>query len=84
MLFPYDLWRDVPWKCLGDFHLRPPIWVIGNQAIPFWWPVGLPLFSEGTKEWVYPVAAANVIMILWFGLRIGRFFRICTDKQAPE
>jgi hypothetical protein len=84
MLINYDLRSDVPWKAIGVFDPEKPIWVRGNRTIPFWWPVGIPLGSPSAIYWVCPLAAANLLIVLWFGLRIGRFFRIGANKEAPE
>jgi hypothetical protein len=75
MLFPYDLWSDTPWSSLGHFDLEPPLWVIGDRAVPFWWPVGLPLFSAGTKAWVYPLALMSALMLLLGAIRVGRLLK---------
>jgi hypothetical protein len=83
MILDYDLWRDVPWKPIGAFDLERPIWVRGNRTIPFWWPVGIPLLAPSSRHWVIPVAAANFLAVLWFGLRLMRLFRNCNREQAP-
>jgi hypothetical protein len=75
MVFSYDLWSDAPWKSLGPFDLKPPLWVIGDRAIPFWWPIGLPLFSARTEGWVYPLAAVCALMLLLGAIRVGRLLR---------
>jgi hypothetical protein len=80
IVFSYDLWSDVPWKCLGDFHLNPPLWVIGNRTIPFWWPVSLPLFSQGTCRWVYPLAVATILALVWGGIRVARILRTQEER----
>jgi hypothetical protein len=80
MFFSYDLWGDVPWKVLGNFGLEPPLWVIGDRAIPFWWPVALPIFSEKTEEWVYPLAIASFLALLWGGLRVARILRAKEER----
>jgi hypothetical protein len=72
MLFSYDLWSDVPWKVIGDFDLSLPQGVVGNRTIPFWWPVMLPLISPPSKAWVHPLAAANLLLVIWWGLRLSR------------
>jgi hypothetical protein len=75
MIFSYDLWSDAPWRVIGDFDLPPPIWVIGNRAIPFWWPVSLPLFSQKTGPWVYPLAITSFLALVWGGIRVARILR---------
>jgi len=75
MFFSYDLWSDAPWNTLGHFDLEPPLWVIGDRAIPFWWPVGLPMFSERTEGWVYPLAVITFLLLVWGGIRIGRLVK---------
>jgi hypothetical protein len=75
MLFSYDLWSDAPWNSLGHFDLEPPLWVIGNRVIPFWWPVGLPLFSRQTEAWVYPLAALSGLMLLLGAIRVARLLK---------
>jgi hypothetical protein len=64
MVFSYDLWSDSPWSQLGDFGLDPPIWVQGNKAIPFWWPVSIPLIVPSSKAWVYPLLILNLLLLL--------------------
>ncbi len=59
-------------RSLENLHLEPPLWVIGDRAIPFWWPVALPMFSEKTEAWVYPLAITSFLALLWGGLRVGR------------
>jgi hypothetical protein len=75
MIFSYDLWSDAPWKALGHFNLDPPLWVIGNHAIPFWWPVGLPMFSGSAKAWVYPLAVVTFLLFIWGAIRVGRLLK---------
>ncbi len=75
MMFSYDLWSDAPWKTLGSFDLEPPLWVIGNRAIPFWWPAGFPMFSEKIEAWVYPLAIASFLALVWGGIRVGRLLK---------
>jgi hypothetical protein len=75
MVLSYDLWSDAPWKALGHFDLEPPLWVIGDRAIPFWWPVGLPMFSEKTEAWVYPLAVITLLLLVWGGIRVGRLLK---------
>ena len=72
MIFPYNLWSDAPWRALGHFDLEPPLWVIGNRTIPFWWPVGLPMFSRETEAWVYPAAVVTFLLTVWGGIRVWR------------
>lgn len=64
MIFSYDLWSDSPWVQLGDFGLDPPIWVKRNRAIPFWWPVALPLIAPSSKAWVYPLLILNLLLLI--------------------
>jgi len=75
MFFSYDLWSDAPWNTLGHFDLEPPLWVIGDRAIPFWWPIGLPMFSDRTEAWVYPLAVISGLMLLLGAIRVGRLLR---------
>jgi hypothetical protein len=75
MIFSYDLWSDVPWRSLGDFHLNQPLWVKDGRTIPFWWPVSLPLLARGSARWVFPLAVANLLMVVWCGLRLLRAIR---------
>ena len=75
MFFSYDLWSDAPWKTLGHFDLEPPLWVIGDRAIPFWWPLGLPMFSAKTEAWVYPLAIASLLALILGGIRVGRLLK---------
>lgn len=75
MFFSYDLWSDAPWKVLGNFGLESPLWVIEDRAIPFWWPVGLPMFSEKTEAWVYPLAIASLLALILGGVRVGRLLK---------
>jgi hypothetical protein len=75
MFFPYDLWSDAPWRSLGHFDLDPPLWVLGDRAIPFWWPVGVPLLSDKTEGWVYPLAGITFLLAVLGGTRVGRFLR---------
>jgi hypothetical protein len=64
MVFNYDLWSDSPWSQIGDFGLDPPIWVSGNRAIPFWWPVTVPLIAPSSKVWVYPLVILNLLFLV--------------------
>jgi hypothetical protein len=75
MFFRYDLWSDAPWRSLGDFDLELPLWVIGDRALPFWWPVGLPIFSHETEAWVYPLAVISFLLVVWGGIRVGRLLK---------
>jgi hypothetical protein len=75
MFFSYDLWSDAPWNTLGHFDLEPPLWVIGDRAIPFSWPIGLPMFSDRTEAWVYPLAVISGLMLLLGAIRVGRLLR---------
>jgi hypothetical protein len=83
MLIDYDLWSDVPWKPIGPFDLRKPVWVRGNRTIPFWWPVGVPLFAPASRHWVILLAAANFLALLWFGLRLMRLLRNYNPARVP-
>jgi hypothetical protein len=80
MVFSYDLWSDAPWKALGHFNLDPPPWVIGNRAIPFWWPVSLPLFSQSTCRWVYFLVVATILALVWGGIRVARILRTQEER----
>jgi hypothetical protein len=84
MVFSYDIWSDVPWKVLGNFNLSSPTWVMGNRVIPFWWPIAFPLHSALSRIWVYPLAVANFLMVLWWGLRIKRLFRDSVEETSTE
>lgn len=84
MIFSYDIWSDVPWKVLGDFNSSLPIWVIGNRTIPFWWPIAFPLISTLSRTWVYPFAAVNFLMVLWWGVRVKRLFHDDMRERGPE
>jgi len=64
MVFDYDLWSDAPWSPLGDFGLDPPIWVMGNRTIPFWWPVALPLIAPVSKGWVFTLGILNLLLLM--------------------
>jgi len=75
MVFSYDLWSDAPWNILGRFDLELPMWVIGDRAIPFWWPVALPMFSRETEAWVYPLAVVTFLLVVWGGIRVGRLLK---------
>ena len=70
MIFNYDLWSDSPWTQLGDFGLDPPIWVTGNQTIPFWWPAALPLIVPSSKVWVYPLAVLNLLLLVLSAMKV--------------
>jgi hypothetical protein len=70
MIFNYDLWSDSPWSQLGDFGLDPPIWVIGNRTIPFWWPVALPLKIPSSKAWVYLLAVLNLLLLVLSAMKV--------------
>ncbi len=74
MVFSYDIWSDVPWKVMGDFKLAQPKWMYENRTVPFWWPVAFPVISPPSRTWVYPLAAANFLMVCWCGLRLKRLF----------
>jgi hypothetical protein len=74
-IFSYDLFSDAPWKTLGNFGLEPPLWVTGDRAIPFWWPVALPMFSEKTEAWVYPLVIISFLALVWGGIRVGRLLK---------
>jgi hypothetical protein len=76
MIFSYDLWSDVPWRRLGDFHLNQPLWVEHGRTIPFWWPVSLPILVPGSRGWVIPLAVVNLLIVVWWGFRLQRFFRV--------
>jgi len=84
MVIDYDLWSDVPWKDIGPFDLKTPMWVRGNRTVPFWWPVGIPLIAPSSRPWVMPLAAANFLVVVWFGLRLFRLFRNCNGDKVPE
>jgi len=70
MIFSYDIWKDVPWKALGDFNLPPPKWANGNRTIPFWWPVSFSLASRPEGKWVIALALLNLLIVIWSGLRL--------------
>jgi len=75
MLFNYDLWSDAPWKAIGASHFETPMWVRGDRTIPFWWPVGIAWISPSSIRWVYPLAAANLLLVFWLAITVGRFLR---------
>ncbi len=75
MIFSYDLWSDAPWMSLGQFDLEPPLWVIGDRAIPFWWPISLPMFSDKTEVWVYPLAVITFLLLVLGAIRVGRLLK---------
>ena len=75
MFFSYDIWSDVPWRVMGDFKLAPLKWMNGNRTLPFWWPVAFSVTSPPARTWVYPLAAANFLVVFWWGLRLKRLFR---------
>ena len=72
MIFPYDIWQDVPWRILGDFHLATPTWVAGNRTIPYWWPVAFPLVAPDSLKWVFSLAIVNFLLVVLAGLRLKR------------
>jgi len=72
MIFSYDIWKDVPWKILGDFHLTTPTWVVSNKAIPYWWPVAFPLVAPDSLKWVFSLAIVNFLLVVLAGLRLKR------------
>jgi len=72
MIFSYDLWSDPPWRILGDFKINLPEWIKGNRTIPFWWPIALPVISYAERHWVYPLAIANFLILILFGIRLMR------------
>jgi hypothetical protein len=74
MIFSYDIWSDVPWMVMGDFKLAQPKWMNGNRTVPFWWPVAFSMLSPPTRTWIYPLAATNLLMVFWWGLRLKRLF----------
>jgi len=84
MIFSYDIWSDVPWRVLGDFNLTTPMWVKGNRTIPFWWPVAFALRSPASRTWVYSLAAANFLVVFWWGLRVKRLFHDDIEKRGRE
>lgn len=75
MIFSYDLWSDAPWIILGQFDLELPLWVIGDRAIPFWWPISLPMFSDKTEVWVYPLAVITFLLLVLGAIRVGRLLK---------
>lgn len=74
MILSYDIWSDVPWKVMGDFKVAQPKWTNGNRTVPFWWPVAFPVILPTARTWVYPLAAANFLLVLWCGIRLKRLF----------
>jgi hypothetical protein len=75
MFFSYDLWADVPWRSLGDFHLNQPLWVKNGRTIPFWWPVSLPILAPRSRGWVVSLAIVNLLALIWWSLRLRRLFK---------
>jgi hypothetical protein len=78
----YDLWSDAPWKSIGAFDLGKPMWVQGNRTIPFWWPMGIPWVAPSCIRWVRGLAAANLLAMLWFALRIRRVLRNLKNERV--
>jgi len=76
MVFSYDIWSDVPWRVLGRFKSSPPRGLEGQRTIPFWWPVVFPLISSSARPWIYSLGAANLLILIWWGLRVKRLFNI--------
>ena len=75
MLFPYDLSSDAPWKAMRDFHMPAPIGIEGERVYPFWWVYAFPRLLSSSAVWVYPLACLNFLIMVWWGLRLSRFFR---------
>jgi hypothetical protein len=76
MVFSYDIGSDAPWRGMVEKETSSPtMWVKGNRTIPFWWPVSVPLISPAARAWVYPLGLANLLMILFWGLRVKGLFR---------
>ncbi|MBW1998359.1 MAG: hypothetical protein JRJ29_10410 [Deltaproteobacteria bacterium] len=71
LILSYDLWKDVPWKDLGDFNLPPPKWVKDNRTIPFWWPISFSMVSGTDKRWIVPLALASFFAVVWFAVRLS-------------
>lgn len=72
MIFSYDIWQDVPWKVLGDFHLATPPWVAGSRTIPYWWPVAFPSVAPDSWTWVFSLAIVNFLFVVFAGLRLRK------------
>lgn len=75
MVFSYDLCSDVPWREMGDMGRAPPTWVKGDRTVPFWWPVAFPMRSPLSSSWVLALAAADLLLVCWWALRLRRVFR---------
>ena len=82
MVFSYDIWSDVPWRVLGNFKSKTPSWMNGQRTIPFWWPVAFPLISSSARPWIYSLGVANLLMLIWWGLRVKRLLTI--DKKPSS
>ena len=70
MLFSYDLWSDPPWKMIRKFGLTNSRAAEEEKVVPFWWPVAFPLISSPSLKWVFPLAVFNLLMAVFWGLRL--------------
>jgi hypothetical protein len=70
MLVSYDLWSDPPWKMMGKFGLTKSRAAEAGKVIPFWWPAAFPLISPPSLNWSFPLAMFNLLMVVFWGLRL--------------
>lgn len=75
ILFRYDLASDPPWRRMEDFHLPSPVAIAGERVPLFSWLSAFPSMSPSSAGWVYPLACLNLLMVVWWGLRLSRFIR---------
>jgi hypothetical protein len=84
MLHTYDLEADAPWKAMKDFHMPAPIGIEGEKVWPFWWVSTFPRLVPSSRHLVKLFATANFLIVLWFGLRVGRYLRTPIKKLAVK
>lgn len=84
MVFAYDFALDAPWARMVDFDLELPLAIAGDKVRPFWWLTEFPAISPSSIYWVYPLAAVNLLIVLWFGLRIMRPLKNTEKKQTAS
>ncbi|MBW2028485.1 MAG: hypothetical protein JRJ31_05350 [Deltaproteobacteria bacterium] len=83
MILSYDIWKDAPWNILGDFELPDLKWVKGNRVIPFWWPISFSLVSPEEKKRIGLLALANLLLVIWIGMRLAPIIRI-RNEDSPQ